>query len=280
VVRGAVSKIAGNAASRVSEAVLFAERQGRGEKGVNDMPAADQISNTTLTKTAGLERTGKGKDWRASKWLVIVELLIVVLIFLADFRHLIFFSKTPYLVLFGWLSLRLRRLQWGDVGLSVFRKWNSTIGMGIAAGLLLEGFQLFVSQPILVKVLGKQPDLEDFRPLIGNLKLTLIFLALTWTLAAFGEEMVYRGYLMNRVADLFNRTRGAWIISLIGVHVAFGIAHAYQGWTGIIDEGLSGLLLGVIYLGTGRNLGVPIIAHGIGDTIDFVLIFLGKYPGM
>lgn len=244
------------------------------------MPAADQISNATLTETAGLERTGRGNDWRASKWLVIVELLIVGLIFAADFRHLIFFSKTPYLVLFGWLSLRLRRLRWRDVGLSVFRLWKSTIGMGIAAGLLLEGFQLFVSQPILVKVLGKQPDLEDFRPLIGNLKLTLIFLALTWTLAAFGEEMVYRGYLMNRVADLFNRTRGAWIISLIGVHVAFGIAHAYQGWTGIIDEGLSGLLLGVIYLRVGSNLAVPIVAHGIGDTIDFVLIFLGKYPGM
>src|SRR5208283_4406022 len=143
--------------------------------------------------------------------------------------------------------------------------------MGLAAGLLLEGFELFVSQPILVKVLGKQPDLEDFRPLIGNLKLTLIFLALTWTLAAFGEEMVYRGYLMNRVADLFNRTRGAWVISLIGVHVAFGVAHAYQGWTGIIDEGLSGLLLGIIYLRTGRNLAVPIVAHGIGDTIDMVL---------
>jgi hypothetical protein len=74
----------------------------------------------------------------------------------------------------------------------------------------------------------KQPDLEDFRPLIGNLKLTLVFLALTWTLAAFGEEMVYRGYLMNRVADLFNRTRRTWIISLIVVHVAFGLAHAYQ----------------------------------------------------
>jgi hypothetical protein len=25
---------------------------------------------------------------------------------------------------------------------------------------------------------------------------------------------------------------------------------------------------------------VPIIAHGIGDSIDFILIFLGKYPGM
>jgi membrane protease YdiL (CAAX protease family) len=92
--------------------------------------------------------------------------------------------------------------------------------------------------------------------------------------------MVYRGYLMNRVADLMNRSRGAWVVSLIVVHVGFGLAHGYQGITGIIDEGLAGFLLGVIYLRTGRILAVPIIAHGMGDTIDFLLIFLGKYPGM
>jgi membrane protease YdiL (CAAX protease family) len=144
----------------------------------------------------------------------------------------------------------------------------------------MEGFELFVSQPLLVKVLKKQPDFSVFRPLIGNLKLTLIFLALAWALAAFGEEMVYRGYLMNRVADLLNRTRRAWIVSLIAVHVAFGLAHIYQGATGAIDEALMGVLLGLIYLRTGRNLSVPIVAHGVADSIDFILIFLGKYPGM
>jgi len=60
----------------------------------------------------------------------------------------------------------------------------------------------------------------------------------------------------------------------------FGLAHAYQGITGIIDEGLMGFLLGVIYMRTGRNLAVPIIAHGVSDTIDFILIYLGKYSGM
>ena len=218
--------------------------------------------------------------WRHSKWLTVAELVIVALIFYADFRHLIFFSKTPYLLLFAWLSLWARKLRWRDVGLSVFRNWKTTVGWGVAAGLLLEAFELFVSQPLLVRFLGKNPDLEDFRPLIGNLKLTVLFLALTWTLAAFGEEMVYRGYLMNRIADLFNRTRRAWLLSLVVVHVGFALAHAYQGITGAIDEGLMGLLLGVIYLRTGRNLAVAIIAHGIGDSIDFLLIFLGKYPGM
>ena len=218
--------------------------------------------------------------WRQSKWLVTMELIVVALIFWADFRHLIPFSKTPLIFLFGWISLRVRNLRWRDVGLSRYRNWKTTWAIGLLAGLLLEAFQLFVSQPILVRWLHKQPDLELFRALIGNWKLAVLYIALAWTLAAFGEEMVYRGYLMNRVADLFNRTRSAWVISLIGVHVAFGVAHAYQGITGILDEGLAGLLLGVIYLRTGRNLAVPIIAHGLGDTIDFLLIFLGIYPTM
>jgi len=39
-------------------------------------------------------------------------------------------------------------------------------------------------------------------------------IALLWVLAAFGEELVYRGYLMNRVADLIRGTRTGWIVSL------------------------------------------------------------------
>jgi membrane protease YdiL (CAAX protease family) len=223
---------------------------------------------------------GSVAGWRQSKWLAVAELFLVVFIFVADFRHYIPFSKTPFLLVLASLSLWLRKIGWRRVGLTRYRNWKITLAFGIAAGLVLEALQLFVSQPLLVRITGKQPELEDFRALTGNLKLTLIFLALTWTLAAFGEEMVYRGYLMNRVADLFNRTQRAWIISLIAVQVGFGIAHAYQGLTGAIDEGLAGLLLGLIYLRTGRNLAVPIIAHGIGDSIDFALIFLGEYPGM
>jgi membrane protease YdiL (CAAX protease family) len=161
-----------------------------------------------------------------------------------------------------------------------YRSWATTITAGVGAGLLLEAFQLFISQPLLVRLLGDQPNLEGFRGLAGNLKLTLFFILLAWALAGFTEEMVYRGYLMNRVADVFNRTRSAWIVSLLAVHIGFGLAHVYQGMTGIINEGLAGLLLGLIYLRTGRNLAVPIVAHGVSDSVDLILIFLGKYPGM
>jgi membrane protease YdiL (CAAX protease family) len=92
--------------------------------------------------------------------------------------------------------------------------------------------------------------------------------------------MVYRGYLMNRVADLFGRTRLAWILSLVMVSVIFGFAHIYQGVTGVTENAIDGFLLGLMYLRCDRKLSVPIIAHGITDTVDFLLIFLGKYPGM
>ena len=218
--------------------------------------------------------------WRQSKWLALAEFALVALIFFADKKHLIPVSKTPFLLLLGWISLRLRGLRWRDVGLTKNRSWLLTLALGVGAGLVMEAFELFVSQPLLIRFTGKQPDLSDFQAIHGNLKLALIFLGLVWTLAAFGEEMVWRGYLMNRVADLGKRTRLAWTVSLVVVNLAFGSAHSYQGITGLIDEGLMGVLLGVMYLGAGCNLFVPIVAHGVADTVDLLLIFFGKYPGM
>jgi CAAX protease family protein len=246
------------------------------------------MNNFANTEGAEIALDGNGPpepgrrpaNWRQSKWLMIGELVIGVLICIAHVRHFNVLGKTPWLLLLGSISLWVRKVGWRGVGLTRYRTWKITLLLGVGAGFALETFQLFVSQPLLVRLLGKQPDLEGFRALTGNLKLTLIFLALAWILAAFGEEMVYRGYLMNRVADLLNRTPRAWIVSLVMVHVGFGLAHVRQGLTGVIDEGLMGLLLGLIYLRTGRNLSVPIIAHGVQDSIDFVLIFLGKYPGM
>ncbi len=62
--------------------------------------------------------------------------------------------------------------------------------------------------------------------------------------------------------------------------IVFGYAHLYQGATGIVENTIDGLLLGLMYLRCDRKLSVPIIAHGVQDTVDFLLIFAGKYPGM
>src|SRR5262245_40255605 len=44
-----------------------------------------------------------------------------------DLRHLVPFNKTPFLLLLGWLSLRLRRLGWKDVTSSAGRAGAKTL---------------------------------------------------------------------------------------------------------------------------------------------------------
>ena len=100
-----------------------------------------------------------------------------------------------------------------------------------------------------------------------------------WTLAACGEEFVYRGYLLTRIARTLGHTPRAWLGALTATSILFGVGHRYQGVSGMITAGLAGLALGLLYLATGRNLWVSVIAHGTMDTVGFLLLFLGRYPG-
>jgi hypothetical protein len=79
-------------------------------------------------------------------------------------------------------------------------------------------------------------------------------------LAAFGEELAFRGYLMNRLGGALGG-RPSWVSSLVTVSLYFGIGHGAQGLTGIIQESLSGVWLGVMFLLSGRNLTIPIVAR-------------------
>jgi CAAX protease family protein len=217
---------------------------------------------------------------RTSVWLAVSEFVIVAGLFVADVYHHIYISKTPYLFLLGWVSLRLRGMRWKDVGFGRPSNWGNAIFAGAAAGVSIELLELFVSQPLLARWFGRMPDLSNFTAVHGNLKLTLVFLSLTWTLFAIGEELVFRGYLMNRVAGIFHETRASWAVSLLVVSIVFGCSHIGQGATGILENVWDGLLLGALYLACGRNLAAPIIAHGVTDTVDLLLMYAGRYPGM
>jgi uncharacterized protein len=217
---------------------------------------------------------------RDSRLLLAFDLFAVAAIFLADQFHLIAWSKTPYLLALGWMSMALRGVRWRDVGLRITPRWRRLILIGIVAGCAMEALELFVTQPWLASLTGKNPDLSDFRELIGNWKLLLLLVGLAWVGGGLGEELVWRGYVLNRVTDLFGKTAWGWTMSLALMAIAFGFAHSYQDVTGIAENVIDGVLLGLLYLASGRNLLAPIIAHGMTDTIDFVLIFSGQYPGM
>jgi uncharacterized protein len=216
-----------------------------------------------------------------SSWWWLIELSVFAAVLVADRYHLVPISNTPFLFVLAWVSLRLRGLRWPAVGFSWPPRIAHAIAIGAAVGIAMELLAIFAIEPLLAAVFDAPPDLSDLRAVVGNLKLLGVLLIFNWTLAAFGEELVYRGYLMNRVAGIAGGGRGAWISSLILVSIVFGCAHGEsQGVTGIAMEAWNGLLLGILYLASGRRLAYPIIAHGVSNTLAFVMIYLGRYPGV
>ncbi|HEX8232253.1 MAG TPA: CPBP family intramembrane glutamic endopeptidase [Caulobacteraceae bacterium] len=213
-------------------------------------------------------------------WLFPFELALFAAVFWGDKAGLVPVSKTPFLFLIAWASLLIRRQTWRSVGLTFGRRWLSLVGVGIVAGLIFWGFEYYVENPLFRAWFGVHPDLSDFKDIVGNLPALLIILILNLVLAGFGEEMVWRGYAVSRTAEILGSGRFAWAIAIVGVSVAFGLAHAYQGEAGVAQAAVQGALLGALYLATGRNLVAPIIAHVTANTCDFILIYLGIHVGL
>jgi membrane protease YdiL (CAAX protease family) len=185
----------------------------------------------------------------------------------------------PILLLFGvaWVSLRLRHMRWRDVGLKRPERWLSTVGLALLVGIGYQALDILIIVPLLQRLTGEAIDLSMFKDLQGDLFLLIGFLVVSWTEAAFIEEMFFRGYLLNRITDVVGKERVGIIIALIGNALLFGFAHYYQGITGVVDTFIGGLVLGLLYLHARRNLWLPILTHGIIDTVGILLIFFKLY---
>ena len=108
-----------------------------------------------------------------------------------------------------WAGLRRRERSWSDLGLDFGKPsgaavrraaWQSVVVLvGAAAAFALGsviGANLFG--------LPEQADLSRYNPLRGNLPLLLAALPAVWLASSVGEEIVFRGFLINRIAGIQN----------------------------------------------------------------------------
>jgi CAAX protease family protein len=207
------------------------------------------------------------------------ELALAVLIVAAFAAGVLPVTEIPALLVLGWVSLRRRELPWSAVGLR--RPENGRrAALLIAAGVAYAISSLYTLDPLLDRLTGHPADLSEFGDVRGNASMLLFWLLLSWVLGAFGEELAYRGYLINRISDLVPQPAAAPWIAILGSSLLFGASHISQGLSGVISNGLGGLVYGILYVSAGWNLWVPILAHGLEDTIGFLLIYAGRYPGL
>jgi membrane protease YdiL (CAAX protease family) len=134
-------------------------------------------------------------------------------------------------------------------------------------------FQLAVVMPVLNHLTGTRQDLSELADVEGSPGLLAVFLMLTWTVAAFGEEIVYRGYIPTRITDAVGRTGAGLAVAAVGSSLLFGLAHTEQGVIGVVVTFLDGLFFTALRLRY-RSLWAAILAHGFNNTIGLVALFL------
>ena len=176
-----------------------------------------------------------------------------------------------------WISSQLRSVSWRDFGLIRPKSWFRTVlmSLGIALAILLT-VKLIINPIMNTLPNAGYQDLSRFDYLNGDLPNLVIMLVNIWITAAFLEEFLFRGYLMNRLVDLQGKqTKLVWGIALVGQAIIFGLVHAYQSPIGMFKVGVIGLVLGLAYLIVGRKLWPLILAHGLIDSLDMVSHYFG-----
>lgn len=180
---------------------------------------------------------------------------------------------SPFLIIMALLWLRGNT--WSKLGLGRPTSWKSTIAIGVIFGVFFYVLESYFIGPFIANLVHADPDVSVFNPIKGNVPYLIGYLLNTWTSAAFVEEMIFRGYLMNRLADLFGYKHLGWTLAILLQAALFGLAHTYQGLSGILSAGTYGILSGLLYLGSKRNLWICALAHGVVDTISGLPLFIG-----
>jgi uncharacterized protein len=209
------------------------------------------------------------------RWFSLAEFLLGALIVIG---HNVFHkipNEVPILFVLGWISIWLRNGGWRNVGLRKPDSWAKTVAWALATAALVVVLSDVVVGPIAEKYLGAQHAPKSLDTSTPTAWMALKFLALVWTFAAFGEEMGYRGYLLNRAAEAGNCSKAAYFAGLVAVSILFGYGHYFKGMSGVVASAVSGLVLGSAYLLSRRNLWVSILAHGFRDTFALMAALMG-----
>ncbi len=188
---------------------------------------------------------------------------------------LLFLGRIVLLVGLATWFLSARGLGWREVGLRRPRWLRFALGipLGIAGSVALA----YCAHAVASGAGARTADYSMFAPVRGNLPLYLfVLIPVTWGTAAFGEEMIFRGFVLDALRRLIGEGRRyASYVAAVLQAIAFGLLHLYQGPAGATNAAMIGLVLGLVWLFTGRNLWAGIVIHGLFDSAAMTAIYLG-----
>lgn len=161
------------------------------------------------------------------------------------------------------------------IGFGLPEDWSETALLGFSYAALLQLLAVTLVGPLSEKLTGTEPDHSVFDGVRGNWRVLLLWLGLVWTLVAFLEEGIFRGFLMTEIAKVAGTGQFALCFNVLFTSLVFGLTHGYQNRCGMVSAGTVGLFLGALFIFEGFNLWLVIFVHGFVDTIGIVLLAVG-----
>ena len=181
------------------------------------------------------------------------------------------------LVVAGVARLVLRRTheRWADLGLRKPVSIGRLVAVIVAGYLAVAAVGLVVIT-VLLPALHLAPDpTGGLGRIQGDVGAYVYWLFVAWTGAAIGEELVFRGFLLTRLEALLGGGRMALAAGVVVQALLFGAAHGSQGLGGVILTGVTGVMLGLVYVVSRRSLLACMLLHALVDTVSLTAVFLG-----
>ena len=227
----------------------------------------------------------------------IAKLLEIVLVFAVAFMIIFLFKKEDgehlvynqavvwvanvVMLFLVWMGLRIRGESCAAFGLRW--KWR---GWKVAGKIFLQSLLVCIiavvgmvlGSILMANITGvpESIDASSYDYLKDNLGMLALTLVGVYIVSSFGEEVIYRAFLINRVSQLVGAGKSGRIIAVIFSAMVFGLVHYSWGPMGVVQTAFMGLALGICYLLFKRNLWILILAHAYMDTILMVQLYLSS----
>lgn|GEM_PF-5928380 len=166
------------------------------------------------------------------------------------------------------------RIEWSNA--FQFKSSPKMIWVSILIGIGYQFFTIFVEGPFLGWLYGEPETPPEVDWLVGNVAGLIGFLVLI-VIFSVGEELAFRGYLLERLQAWIGSPPVGVFAALLLSSTAFGFMHTWQNLSGVTGTVISGIVFGCVYLCADRDIRAPILTHLAVNVTAVILAFLGLF---
>jgi CAAX protease family protein len=166
-----------------------------------------------------------------------------------------------------WASVSGTR--WSDLGFVRPRHGAIDLVIALVAGVLFK----ILMKALVMPLLGFGDVNSTYHYLSGNTGALLVTLLWVIVGGGFGEELIWRGFLFERLGAFLGPRAHAKLVIVVVTSILFALAHYWdQGLPGAVQATMTGLVFGAVYARI-RTIWPVMVAHAAFDVAAVLMIY-------